>query len=135
MMMKFVKKKDIIIIALILLIAISLYYIYNIYNEGLDKLGSKAEIYYESELIMTVMLNEKIDKTFSLAQNEHVVFHQYEDGAIRFEESNCPDKVCIKAGKLRHIGSSAACLPNKIILKIVPIKGTESNDVDLIVIK
>jgi hypothetical protein len=133
--MKFVKKKDIIIIALILLLAISLYYIYNIHNKDLEKLGAKAEIYYESELVMTVMLNGKIDKTFSLTQNEHVIFHLYEDGAIRFEQSNCPDKVCIKAGKLRHIGSSSACLPNKIILKMVPIKGTESNDVDLIVMK
>lgn len=134
-MMKFIKKKDLIIIALILLVAVSSYFIYKIYSQGLEKAGAKAEIYYESELVMTVMLNEKIDKTFSLAQNEHVIFHLYEDGAIRFEKSNCPDKVCIKAGKLRHIGSSSACLPNKIILKIVPIKGTESNDVDLIVLK
>lgn len=134
-MMKFIKKKDLIIIALIILLAISLYFIFKMYNKNQEKAGAKAEIYYESKLVMTVMLNEKIDKTFSLPQNEHVIFHLYEDGSIRFEESNCPDKVCIKTGRLRHIGSSSACLPNKIILKIVPLNGTESNDVDLIVIK
>ncbi len=131
-MMKFVKKKDLIIIILILLIAITLYFVYNVYNQNSGKKEAKAEIYYESELIMTVPLNEKIDKTFSIAQNEHVIFHLYEDGSIRFEESDCPDKVCIKSGRLKFIGSSTACLPNKIILKIVPVKGTD-NDVDMIV--
>lgn len=132
-MMKFVKRKDLIIIILILLIAVALYFVYNIYNQNSGEKEAKAEIYYGSELIMTVPLNEKIDKTFSLAQNEHVVFHLYEDGSIRFEESNCPDKVCIKSGRLKHIGSSTACLPNKIILKIVSVKGTDDNDVDMIV--
>lgn len=132
-MMKFSKKKDLIIIVLILLIAVASYFIYNIYNQKMRNAGAKAEIYYGSDLVMTVMLNEKIDKTFSLPQNEHVIFHLYEDGTIRFEESNCPDKLCIKSGRLKHIGSSAACLPNKVILKIVPVKDTDSNDVDLIV--
>lgn len=128
--MKFIKKKDFIIIAIILLVACIIYFVYNMQS---DKGAAKAEIYYESELIMTVMLNENEDRTFKLPQNEHVVFHLYEDGSIRFEESDCPDKVCVKSGKLKHIGSSAACLPNKIILKIVPVKDTDENDVDIIV--
>lgn len=128
--MKFIKKKDIIIITIILIAAGIFYFVYNMMSYKGD---AKAEIYYESELIMTVMLNEKEDRAFTLPQNEHVVFHLYEDGSIRFEESDCPDKVCINSGKLKHIGSSAACLPNKVILKIVPVKDTDDNDVDLIV--
>ncbi len=130
--MKFIKKRDFIIIAVILLAACIFYFVYNMQS---DKGTAKAEIYYESELVMTVMLNKNEDRAFKLPQNENVVFHLYEDGSIRFEESNCPDKVCIKSGKLRHIGSSAACLPNKVILKIVPVKDTDNNDVDIIVRK
>lgn len=129
-MMKFIKKKDFIIIAVILLFACAFYFMYNMY---FNKTEAKAEIYYESELVMTVMLNENTDRVFRLPQNEHVVFHLYEDGSIRFEESDCPDKVCINTGRLSHIGSSAACLPNKVILKIVPVKDTDSGEVDLIV--
>ncbi len=128
--MKFIKKKDFIIIAIILLVASIFYFVYNMQA---DKGAAKAEIYYKSELIMTVMLNEKVDRTFKLPQNEHVVFHLYEDGSIRFEESDCPDKVCVNSGKLKHVGSSTACLPNKVILKIVPVKDTDKNDVDIIV--
>ncbi len=130
--MKFIKKRDFIIIAVILLAACIFYFVYNMQS---DKGTAKAEIYYESELVMTVMLNENEDRIFKLPQNENVVFHLYEDGSIRFEESDCPDEVCIKSGKLRHIGSSAACLPNKVILKIVPVKDTDDNDVDIIVRK
>ena len=129
-MMKFAKKIDIIIIILILLLAIALYYVYNVSNQKNKE--AKAEIYYESELVATIPLNEKIDKTFSIEQNDHVVFHLYEDGSIRFEESDCPDKVCVNSGKLRHIGSSAACLPNNIILKIVSTN-LDDNDIDMIV--
>ncbi len=82
---------------------------------------------------MTIMLNEHVDKVIKLPQNEHVVFHQYEDGSIGFESSDCPDKVCIRSGKLSHVGSSAACLPNKIILKIVPVKNSNISDTDLII--
>ena len=130
--MNFIKKKDFIIIAAILLVACIFYIVFNLQS---DKGAAKAEIYYESELIMTVMLNENEDRTFKLPQNEHVVFHLYEDGSICFEESDCPDKVCINSGRLKHIGSSAACLPNKVILKIVPVRDTDENDVDLIVLK
>lgn len=130
--MKFIKKRDFIIIAVILLAACIFYFVYNMQS---DKGTAKAEIYYESELVMTVMLNENEDRVFKLPQNENVVFHLYEDGSIRFEESDCPDEVCIKSGKLRHIGSSAACLPNKVILKIVPVKDTDDNDIDIIVRK
>lgn len=128
--MNFTKKKDFIIIAAILLVACILYIVYNLQS---DKGAAKAEIYYGSELAMTVMLNENKDNTFKLPQNEHVIFHLYEDGSIGFEESDCPDKVCVNSGKLKHIGSSAACLPNKVILKIVPVKDTDENDVDIIV--
>lgn len=131
-MIKFSKKKDLIIIVSILLIAVLLYFTYKIYLQEINKNGSKAEIYYESELIMSVDLNEKIDKTFSLLQNENVVFHLYEDGSISFEKSDCPDKVCINSGRLKHVGSSTACLPNKIILKIISVNPNES-DADMIV--
>lgn len=92
-----------------------------------------AEIYYNSELVETVRLDEKVDKTFSIPQNDHVVFHLYEDGTLKFEESDCPDKVCINTGKIGMVGESAACLPNSIIVKIVKKSGRTEDTVDIIV--
>lgn len=41
-----------------------------------------------------------------------------EKGRIRFEEADCPDKVCVKTGWLTKKGDVAVCLPNHTIIKI-----------------
>jgi len=82
---------------------------------------------------MTIDLSEKKDYSFSIPQNKNVVFHVYKDGSIEFVESDCPDKICVKSGKLNSVGESAACLPNGIVVKIVSKKGNNDNDVDIVV--
>ena len=128
--MKFFKKTDIMIVLAIVLVSTVTWGIYNFVFA--DNSG-KAEIYYGSKLIQTVDLETGVDKTFSIPQNKHVIFHLHKDGSINFEQSDCPDKICIKAGKLRMVGRTAACLPNKIILKIVPTKARGADDIDMIV--
>lgn len=128
--MVFFKKSDLKIILIIIIISIVtwLTYIFLFSNKP-----AKAEIYYYSTLVKTIDLNTGVDQVFSISQNKHVVFHLYKDGNIRFEESNCPDKVCINAGKLHMIGESSACLPNGIVLKIVPNGNRKDDDIDIIV--
>jgi hypothetical protein len=92
-----------------------------------------AEIYYGSELVETVELDSGVEKEFSIPQNEHVIFHLDKDGSIYFKESDCPDKICIRSGKLSLPGESAACLPNRIIVKIVSKNGHDKNGIDLVV--
>lgn len=41
-----------------------------------------------------------------------------EDGAIRFVESPCRRKVCIRSGAHRHAGASMACVPNRISVSV-----------------
>lgn len=128
--MKFFKKTDIIIIGVILVFAV----IFTIlYRTKFSDQPAVAEIYYNSELVETVRLDEEVDKTFSIPQNSHVVFHLHEDGTLQFEESDCPDKVCINTGKIGMVGESAACLPNAIVVKIVKKSGRTDDTVDIIV--
>jgi len=122
--MKFFKKTDLIILLIVIAVSISAWVVYkNIFS----KKTAKAEIYYNNQLVETVDLNTGVDKTFSISQNKNVVFHLYKDGSIAFEESDCPDKICIKTGKLKTVGETAACIPNKIFIKIVP-EGSHDND-------
>ena len=128
--MKFVKKTDLIILAAALAVCLGAWFSYQ-YVVG--KKAAKAEIYYKSELVETVDLTAGVDKSFSIAQNKNVVFHVYKDGSICFLESNCPDKICIHAGRLHTIGESAACLPNSIVLKIVAKDQHSSDDLDAVI--
>jgi len=124
--MNYCKKKDFIIIICLIIIAISIYLFNN--KTALD--GARAEIYYDNHLVKTVDLSERSDFHFRIDENENVLFHVFEDGSISFEESNCKDKICVNSGKHKKVGDTAACLPNKIVLKIV---GKDDEELDVII--
>lgn len=128
--MKYFKKSDLLIILLIIVGSIIFFILYRSVNTNKP---AKAEIYYNSKLVMTVPLDTGVGKTFAIPQEEHVTFHLYKDGSIRFEQSDCPDKICVNTGKIHLIGEQAVCLPNRIVLKIVP-KNNKNDDDDLDII-
>lgn len=41
-----------------------------------------------------------------------------EGGRVRFEESGCPDRICVHSGWLSSVGQSAACVPAGIALRL-----------------
>ncbi len=127
--MSWMKKRDIYLVIGMLLFAGALYGGYRLYVANLP---AKAEIYYESKLIKTVLLDTGKEETFKVEESDHVTFHLYADGSIAFEHSDCPDQICVKSGKLHLVGQSAACLPNKLIIKIVPNNKNSKDDVDMI---
>ncbi len=128
--MKFFKKTDLIVIIILLVISATVYVTYNYLAQGEE---AKAEIYLESELMKTVVLSTGEDSTFSIPGKENVVFHLYKDGFIAFEKSDCPDQICVHSGRLHIVGQSAACLPNGLILKIVPVNGYHNNQNDVVI--
>lgn len=121
--MKIIQKRDILIILVLLLFSFGIFAVYQIQN---SKTTPKAEIYYGTERIKIIQLDEQKEQIFSFPQNENVIFHLYENGSICFEKSDCKDQICVLSGKLYQVGESTACLPNQFILKIVP-KDKESH--------
>ena len=103
------------------------------YNHFAKQLPVKAEIYHNGTLVKTVSLALGVDKTFSVPEEPQVVFRLHPDGKISFEKSDCPDRICISSGKLGRAGQSAACLPNGLVLKIVPVGKEQKDDVDIVI--
>jgi len=112
--LRFIRKTDFIAVAAILLAA-GVLLLFRLRDSSPP---AAAEIYLNGELIKTVPLHTGEERSFSLPEREKVVFHLYPDGAIAFESSDCPDKVCVHTGRLRRAGQTAACLPNGLLLKI-----------------
>lgn len=62
----------------------------------------------------------------ALGKNRLVI----KDGAVWMEEAVCPDKYCIRQGKISKTGQRIICLPNSIIIEII---GGEETGLDAIV--
>lgn len=52
------------------------------------------------------------------------------DGGVRVAASDCPDQYCVRRGVCRKAGDFAACVPNKVILTLLPAGDYESEDAD-----
>lgn len=128
--MKFYKKADLIVILTIALVGLASWLLYNHYT-GDQSL--RAEIYYYSELIEVIPLDKSEERTFSIKENPNIIFQIDQEGGIAFIASDCPDKICIKTGRLHRPGEYAACLPNGVILKIVAAGIAGDDDLDIVV--
>lgn len=125
--MKFVKRLDIILIFALIITAVAIHFFY---QESKNELSSQsAHIYHDGILVKTIDLTEQKNYTFSIEQVPEVIFHVFADGSIKFEQSNCPDKVCINMGSIRSVGESAVCLPNNLILKITGDDAKQKADI------
>ena len=49
-----------------------------------------------------------------------------EDGCAWVEHSDCPDKTCVKTGKISKTGQRAVCLPNRVMVYIEGGRGYDT---------
>lgn len=108
-MKKLLTKKDIIFI--ICLVAIG--FAFSMISYFSAK-GEAAVVRYNGETV------EKIDLSAEYYERKiNGVTVVCEDGSVYIKDSSCPDKVCVRSGKLSNSGESAVCVPNKVSVEIV----------------
>jgi Uncharacterized protein conserved in bacteria len=115
------KKADFIFIAIILLVAIILF---TIFMTG--EKGATAVVTIDGKEVGRYPLS--IDGTFPLNGGSNILV--IENGEAYLSEANCPDKLCVKMGKISKTGQSVTCLPNKLNVRI---EGAGDAEVDIIV--
>ncbi len=92
------------------------FFVFILYFGFLRKDGEKVSVYKNNELLFTEALNS--GKKQIQIENTNVILELDGEGNIFFVSSDCPDKLCIKKGKLHKNGDFAACIPNGILLQI-----------------
>ncbi|MCP4398607.1 MAG: NusG domain II-containing protein [bacterium] len=91
------------------------------------KAGNLVRIEAEGALYKILSLHEA--QTLSVPGplgDTLVVIH---DGEVHVSESPCRHKICIKSGHISLAGELIACVPNKVVLRIV---GDEKADYDAV---
>ena len=119
------KKKDIIIIAAVLLAALALF--------GVSQMaGGKAA----STVVVTVDGKEVLRRplamsdTYEIRQDDgslNVI--AVENGAVYMKEANCRDGLCIHQGKMKNAAKTIVCLPHKLVAE-VESDGSTTDDAD-----
>lgn len=79
-----------------------------------SKAGNYAIIYINGEVYKEVKLTKSMEVNVNNTNTLMV-----ENGYAYITFANCPDKLCMKQGKINKTDESIVCLPNKINVKII----------------
>ena len=124
------KKRDLIIIALLLACGGMLYLVSQV------SLGGEA-----STVVVTLDGTEVLrrplamEDTYEIAQEDGSVnIIAVENGAVYMKEANCRDGLCIRQGKMKNGAKTIVCLPHKIVVQLTgdaPV--SDNSDLDIII--
>nr|WP_288711609.1 NusG domain II-containing protein [uncultured Intestinibacter sp.] len=104
-----IKRKDVILIVVVLIVAAIGFGVKFLFAEK----GGTVTISVDGKTYGTYSLNE--NKTINVDDHNKVVI---KDGVVHMEDADCPDKLCIKQGKIDSNGQKIVCLPNKTIVEV-----------------
>ena len=114
-------KKDIILIAAFVIIAVIAFVVI---NHFVKKDGAFVQI-----------------NTIPVNQNETLTIEGYqggsnivtiENGGVTMTDADCPDKLCVKTGRISKTGETIVCLPHRVVVEIIGAAADDSG-VDSIV--
>ena len=114
------KKRDIILIASILIVAIALFLIVELTKEE----GAGVTVKVDGVKVAEYSLSK--NGTYPLNGGTNILV--IENGKAYLTDANCPDKLCVHQGKISRTGETITCLPNKLT---VTVFGAEES-VDLV---
>ena len=113
MKIKLFRKGDLVVIAAVIAAALILAFIGR--NESSKPV---AEISVDGVTVQTVDLSTVTDRIEITPNDEYNILIVAENGTIRFEHSDCEDKLCVSSGTLSESGDIAVCLPAKTVITV-----------------
>lgn len=119
------KKNDVIMIAVIVIIALAAFVGVNLYGEQNTK-DAQAVVTIDGKEYGSYPLAEDITVKIE-SENGGFNLLVIEDGAASVEEASCPDKICVRHKPIDKTGETLVCLPNKVV---VEIENGEAAEVD-----
>ena len=119
-----VKKNDIVLIGVILIIGLVLIIIINATKTE----GSRVLITVDGKKYAELPLDK--DTTFTIKQEDGSInILTVRDGQVDMTEASCPDKICVKHPNIHYNSETIVCLPHRVVLQIVD---GEKNETDAV---
>jgi hypothetical protein len=84
--------------------------------------GKKVEIYIKNVLVYQYDLKKA--EVFTIHPGNGAMQIQIKEGKVCVVQSSCPNKLCMKMGKISKTGQAIACVPNGVLIQISSDKDT-----------
>ena len=101
---------DIIVIAALLIFSLSVLLIINLTRKD----GATVTVTIDGVTVAEYSLAK--DGVYSLNGGTNIL--TIENGTARMSESSCPDHICENKGKIKYVGQTIVCLPNKLTVTV-----------------
>ena len=125
--MRIIKKMDIVIIAVLLIISFTPHLIFFKTSQKGSK-NNYAIIQVDGKIhkkigLSNVKKSEKVNLNLPNGKNTLLI----KNNSIQMKSANCNDALCVKQGNISKVGQTIICLPHKLIIEI---KGDELDSKD-----
>ena len=120
------KKNDVILIALLLVVALITAGGMRIWQMNNTKDTANVVVTIDGEVYGTYPLSEDRTERIELPDGSYNIL-VISDGYADVTEASCPDQICVKHNHIRYSKESIVCLPNKVV---VTVEGGEENEID-----
>ncbi|MBE6058596.1 MAG: NusG domain II-containing protein [Clostridium sulfidigenes] len=129
MNMKLMKRMDIVIIVVLLIVSFIPYIMLKNYQSNYKGINY-AVISIDGKETKRVELTTGLDEEFTIKSSygfNRVVIHDMKIGIV---DADCKDEICVNEGFIGAVGERIVCLPNRLIIEIVgEQKSSEGEDV------
>lgn len=116
------KKKDVILMGGILVIALALFLIMHLTR---SESGNQIQITVDGTVYGTYSLAK--DQVIEVEENDFYNRIRIQDGEAYMEEANCPDGYCEEQGKISGRTQTIICLPHKLVVEVLDEDGLEND--------
>ena len=108
-----IKKADIVLLIIILVVGIPLSVLS--LTEGIG--GDKVRISLDGEIYGVYPLGE--DREIDVTEDGHTNHITIKDGQVSMSYSTCRNQVCVNAGAISETKDAIVCLPNRVVVEII----------------
>lgn len=113
------KKKDIILIAAVLVIALISFAAIKMTQKD----GKEVVVTVKGEEVYKTSISK--DQTYKIPVKNGTNTMQIKDGKVTMKEADCRDQICADHKAIEKSGETIVCLPHKVVIEIKSENGKE----------
>lgn len=122
------RRGDLIVLVIFIVLALAASYIYFLRPPAPADAQIVIQVEGEDKFFYP-LYQEGRDEIIDIQGRQGITFVHLQEDRVRVVDSACPDKLCVQVGWTNSSARPIACLPNRVIVKIVGDVGDGDFDI------